>query len=206
MKQKNLSELRETLIANNSTTHKEKTITLNFDKKALLLKYDNTSNKNEESIKAKKKFNLSSKLNGNNINSFNLSKKKAKPKTNMKLLLQQQNSYNNNISNSNDKKNNLIMSEKNENKIKNNFIGNNNLFNNKQIELSLRSKININDIKLFSFSDNNKNNINNIFPIRKSSDEKKQKILLNSGNKSTNYRKYLFNEKMDSFNIKNIKD
>ena len=37
MKQKNLSELRETLIANNSTDHKEKTISLNFDKKALLL-------------------------------------------------------------------------------------------------------------------------------------------------------------------------
>ena len=206
MKQKNLSELRETLIANNSTDHKEKTITLNFDKKTLLLKYDNTSNKNEESIKAKKKFNLSSKLNGNNINSFNLSKKKPKVKTNMKLLLQQQNNYNNNISNSNDKKNNLIMSEKNENKIKNNFIGNNNLFNNKQIELSLRSKININDIKLFSFSDNNKNNINNIFPIRKISDEKNQKILLKSGNKTTNYRKYLFNEKADSFNMKNIKE
>jgi len=208
MKQKNLSELRETLIANNSTDHKEKTITLNLDKKALFWKYDNISNKNDELIKNKKQFNLSGKLNVNNINSFNLSKKKAKGKTNMKLLLKRQNDYNNTnnkISNSHDKKNNLIMSEKNNNKIMNHFKGNNNLFN-KHNDLSLKSKININDIKLFSFHDSNKNNINNIFPIRKSSDEKKQKILLNSGNKSTNYRKYLFNEKMDSFNIKNIKD
>ena len=198
MKQKNLSELRETLLKNNSNDSREKSISSDLHQKVLKLNFDNASNKNDELIMKKKIFNLSNKLKENNINSFNLSTKKAKVKSNLKLLLKQQNNYINSkeISNSY-KKNNLILLETNVNKNKNLF--------NKHIDLSLRSKNNIHDMKLFSFSNKNNNYINNIYPIKKNSEEKKLKIILKSGNKKENYRKYLFNEKVDIFNNKNIK-
>ena len=201
MKQKNLSELREALLTNISNDNKEKIVALNLYRKAINLEYSNGSNKNDELVMRKKIFNLSNKLNGSNINSFNLSSKKAKEKINLKLLFHQQNNYKNSNDISNLKKNN-----KNNNKnIVNDFIGNNNLFN-KHTDLSLRSRKNSIETKLFSFFDNNNNkkNINNIYPVRKNSMEKKHKILLKSDNKNINYRKQLLNEKIEAINIKNM--
>ena len=86
MKQKNLSELREALLTNISNDNKEKIVALNLYRKAINLEYSNGSNKNDELVMRKKIFNLSNKLNGSNINSFNLSSKKAKEKINLKLL------------------------------------------------------------------------------------------------------------------------
>ena len=213
MKQKNLSELRETLLSNNSYDIKDKTTTSKFHKKHLNLKYDNKSNKNEELIMRKKFFNLSNKSNTNNINFFNLSNKNNNVKTNLKFFFQKHNNFmdtkdysnSNNIQHKN--KSNLILSDKNENKNMKLYLGNNNFIKtNKHTDLSLKNNRDIKDIKLFSFSDNNKNNINNIYSIRKASNETKQKILLKSGNKNINYRKHLFNEKIDIFDIKEIKD
>ena len=199
MKQKNLSELREALLTNISNDNKEKIVALNLYRKAINLEYSNGSNKNDELVMRKKIFNLSNKLNGSNINSFNLSSKKAKEKINLKLLFHQQNNYKNSNDISNLKKNN-----KNNNKnIVNDFMGNNNLFN-KHTDLSLRSRKNSIETKLFSFFDNNKKNINNIYPVRKNSVEKKHKILLKSDNKNINYRKQLLNEKIEAINIKNM--
>ena len=131
MKQKNLSELREALLTNISNDNKEKIVALNLYRKAINLEYSNGSNKNDELVMRKKIFNLSNKLNGSNINSFNLSSKKAKEKINLKLLFHQQNNYKNSNDISNLKKNN-----KNNNKnIVNDFMGNNNLFN-KHTDLS----------------------------------------------------------------------
>ena len=197
MKQKNLSELREALLTNISNDNKEKIVALNLYRKAINLEYSNGSNKNDELVMRKKIFNLSNKLNGSNINSFNLSSKKAKEKINLKLLFHQQNNYKNSNDISNLKKNN------NKN-IVSDFMGNNNLFN-KHTDLSLRSRKNSIETKLFSFFDNNnKKNINNIYPVRKNSMEKKHKILLKSDNKNINYRKQLLNEKIEAINIKNM--
>ena len=116
--------------------------------------------------------------------------------------------------NSNDN-NILLLMDKKEKKIPKNLIGNNNMnnfyiYNNYKNEISLKKKKKINDIKIISFFDNKKNNnINNIYPvnqINKNSNEKKQRTLSKNGNKNINYRKYLFNEKIDIFNIKNIKN
>ena len=203
MKQKNLSELREAILTNISNENKEKIAAINLYQKALNLEYSNGSNKNDELVMRKKIFNLSNRLNGSNIIPF----KKAKEKINLKLLFHQQNNYkNNDISNSNDmnhlKKNNLFLMNKNDNKNINHFLGNSNLFN-KHTDLSLRGKKHVNEAKLFSFFDNNKDNINNnnIYPIRKDSEEKKHKILLKNDNKNINYRKHLLNEKIDVFNF-----
>ena len=206
MKQKNLSEIRETLLANNSSDNKEKNITKDLHQKGLIWNIEKASNNNDELTMKKKIPNLSNKLKGNSINSLNLSNKKAKVKTNLKLLFKQHNNYTNNnyISNSY-KKNNLILLENNEYKNVNPFNANNNFFN-KAIDLSLRSKNNNHEAKLFSFSEKNKNYIKNIYPIKKNSEEKKLKIILKSGNKNTNYRKYLFKEKIGINNMKNIKD
>ena len=181
MKQKNLSELREAILTNISNENKEKIAAINLYQKALNLEYSNGSNKNDELVMRKKIFNLSNRLNGSNMIPF----KKAKEKINLKLLFHQQNNNkNNDISNSNDmnhlKKSNLILMNKNDNKNINHFLANSNLFN-KHTDLSLRGKKHINEAKLFSFFDNNKDNINNnnIYPIRKDSEEKKHKILLN---------------------------
>ena len=212
MKQKNLSELRETFSSKNSKDIGEKNIALHFPPNNW--KYNNTSNKNDELIMRKKIFNLSNRLNVNDINSFNLSNKKEKVKNNFKLFFKQQNNYtnNNDVPNTNDihhhKKNSLLLIEKNNIQDIKQFIGNNNIIINinKNTDSSLKNKKEIKDIRIFSFSNNNKKNTNNIYPIRKNSGEKNQKIIFKSGNKDINYRKYLFNEKVGAFNLKEMKD
>ena len=207
MKQKNFSDVRENLLSIRTNDDKEKTMSLNFYKNKLVWKDNNISNiadKNDELIMRRKIFNLSNRLNnGKKITSFNLSNEKVKTKNKMKFNF---NSNDNNI---------LLLMDKKEKKIPKNLIGNNNLnnfylYNNYKNEISLKKKKKINDIKIISFFDNKKNNnINNIYPvnqINKNSNEKKQRTFSKNGNKNINYRKYLFNEKIDIFNIKNIKN
>ena len=207
MKQKNFSDVRENLLSIRTNDDKEKTMSLNFYKNKLVWKDNNISNiadKNDELIMRRKIFNLSNRLNnGKKITSFNLSNEKVKTKNKMKFNF---NSNDNNI---------LLLMDKKEKKIPKNLIGNNNMnnfyiYNNYKNEISLKKKKKINDIKIISFFDNKKNNnINNIYPvnqINKNSNEKKQRTLSKNGNKNINYRKYLFNEKIDIFNIKNIKN
>ena len=213
MKQKNSNELRDIVLTNNSNDKKEK---LNILKNELNLKSENIAIKNEELIMRKKIFNSSNKSNGNKINSFSLTNKKIKDKNNMKLLLEQQNFYNKKFNNndginSNDShfynNNNLLVNDKLDNK-KKYFLGNNNNFNIKHNDLLLKNNKNENDIKLFSFygNKNNNMNINNMNSIKTESDKKKQKILSKSGNKNIDYRKHFFNEKIDVFNYKKMKD
>ena len=212
MKQKNSNELRDIVLTNNSNDKKEK---LNILKNELNLKSENIAIKNEELIMRKKIFNSSNKSNGNKINSFSLTNKKIKDKNNMKLLLEQQNFYNKKFNNndginSNDShfyNNNLLVNDKFDNN-KKYFLGNNNNFNIKHNDLLLKDNKNENDIKLFSFygNKNNNMNINNMNSIKTESDKKKQKILSKSGNKNIDYRKHLFNEKIDVFNLKKMKD
>jgi len=212
MKQKNSNELRDIVLTNNSNDKKEK---LNILKNELNLKSENIAIKNEELIMRKKIFNSSNKSNGNKINSFSLSNKKIKDKNNMKLLLEQQNYYNKKFNNndginSNDShfyNNNLLVNDKFDNN-KKYFLGNNNNFNIKHNDLLLKNNKNENDIKLFSFygNKNNNMNINNMNSIKTESDKKKQKILSKSGNKNIDYRKHFFNEKIDVFNLKKMKD
>ena len=207
MKQKNFSDVRENLLSIRANDDKEKTMSLNFYKNKLVWKDNNISNiadKNDELIMRRKIFNLSNRLNnGKKITSFNLSNEKIKTKNKMKFNF---NSNDNNI---------LLLMDKKEKKIPKNLIGNNNMnnfyiYNNYKNEISLKKKKKINDIKIISFFDNKKNNnINNIYPvnqINKNSNEKKQRTLSKNGNKNINYRKYLFNEKIDIFNIKNLKN
>ena len=207
MKQKNFSDVRENLLSIRANDDKEKTMSLNFYKNKLVWKDNNISNiadKNDELIMRRKIFNLSNRLNnGKKITSFNLSNEKVKTKNKMKFNF---NSNDNNI---------LLLMDKKEKKIPKNLKGNNNMnnfyiYNNYKNEISLKKKKKINDIKIISFFDNKKNNnINNIYPvnqINKNSNEKKQRTLSKNGNKNINYRKYLFNEKIDIFNIKNIKN
>ena len=207
MKQKNFSDVRENLLSIRTNDDKEKTMSLNFYKNKLVWKDNNISNiadKNDELIMRRKIFNLSNRLNnGKKITSFNLSNEKVKTKNKMKFNF---NSNDNNI---------LLLMDKKEKKIPKNLIGNNNMnnfyiYNNYKNEISLKKKKKINDIKIISFFDNKKNNnINNIYPvnqINKNSNEKKQRTLSKNGNKNINYRKYLFNEKIDIFNIKNLKN
>ena len=207
MKQKNFSDVRENLLSIRTNDDKEKTMSLNFYKNKLVWKDNNISNiadKNDELIMRRKIFNLSNRLNnGKKITSFNLSNEKVKTKNKMKFNF---NSNDNNI---------LLLMDKKEKEIPKNLMGNNNMnnfyiYNNYKNEISLKKKKKINDIKIISFFDNKKNNnINNIYPvnqINKNSNEKKQRTLSKNGNKNINYRKYLFNEKIDIFNIKNLKN
>ena len=99
------------------------------------------------------------------------------------------------------------MDKKKYNKNAKNLVGNNNFFNINHDDLSLKNNKNELDIKLFSFYSNKKNLINNIYSFQKNAEEKR-KVISKSGNKNKaiNYRKYLFDEKLDSFNIKNKKD
>jgi len=207
MKQKNFSDVRENLLSIRTNDDKEKTMPLNFYKNKFVWKDNNISNiadKNDELIMRRKIFNLSNRLNnGKKITSFNLSNEKVKTKNKMKFNF---NSNDNNI---------LLLMDKKEKKIPKNLIGNNNMnnfyiYNNYKNEISLKKKKKINDIKIISFFDNKKNNnINNIYPvnqINKNSNEKKQRTLSKNGNKNINYRKYLFNEKIDIFNTKNLKN
>ena len=217
MKQKNLNELEDAILINNSNDKKEKTSVLNIQKNEFNCKSENIVTKNEELMMRKKIFNSSGKSNVNKINSFNLSNKKIKEKNNMKLLLQQQSDYNkkfkiNDEINSNDNhcynNNKLLVNDKLDNN-KKYFLGNNNNFNNiMHNDFLLKENRNENDIKIFSFYGNKNNNLNmnNIYSTTKESGIKNQKFLSKSGNKNIDYRKYLFNEKKDVLNLKKMKD
>ena len=197
--QKNLDEIRNAIISKN------KSIQINFNKNKL--------NENDELSMRKKIFDLSNKYISDKVN-YNLNNKNDKTKINMKFFFQQQNIINKSNNKDNHfQKNNLLLMDKKNNNNKNlkTIIGNNNYFNinHNHNDISLKNNKNDFDIKLFSFYNNKKKNyINNIYSVRKNSEEKR-KILSKSGNKNINYRKYLFNEKLDKlelYNINNKKD
>ena len=216
MKQKNLDEIRNAFFLNKSNEKKEKSIDAKYHKNKINYNH-NISNENDELSMRKKIFNLSNKFILDKLISSNLTNKNDKAKINLKFFFQQQNNYKNKIinndENSNDsnkshqKNNLLLMDKKKYNKNAKNLVGNNNFFNNNHDDLSLKNNKNDLDIKLFSFYSNKKNLINNIYSFQKNAEEKR-KVISKSGNKNKaiNYRKYLFDEKLDSFNIKNKKD
>ena len=216
MKQKNLDEIRNAFFLNKSNEKKEKSIDAKYHKNKINYNH-NISNENDELSMRKKIFNLSNKFILDKLISSNLTNKNDKAKINLKFFFQQQNSYKNKIINNDENSNNsnkshqknnlLLMDKKKYNKNAKNLVGNNNFFNNNHDDLSLKNNKNDLDIKLFSFYSNKKNLINNIYSFQKNAEEKR-KVISKSGNKNKaiNYRKYLFNEKLDSFNIKNKKD
>ena len=216
MKQKNLDEIRNAFFLNKSNEKKEKSIDAKYHKNKINYNH-NISNENDELSMRKKIFNLSNKFILDKLISSNLTNKNDKAKINLKFFFQQQNNYKNKIINNDENSNNsnkshqknnlLLMDKKKYNKNAKNLVGNNNFFNNNHDDLSLKNNKNELDIKLFSFYSNKKNLINNIYSFQKNAEEKR-KVISKSGNKNKaiNYRKYLFNEKLDSFNIKNKKD
>ena len=215
MKQKNLDEIRNAFFLNKSNEKKEKSIDAKYHKNKINYNH-NISNENDELSMRKKIFNLSNKFILDKLISSNLTNKNDKAKINLKFFFQQ-GSYNNKIINNDENSNNsnkshqknnlLLMDKKKYNKNAKNLVGNNNFFNNNHDDLSLKNNKNDLDIKLFSFYSNKKNLINNIYSFQKNAEEKR-KVISKSGNKNKaiNYRKYLFDEKLDSFNIKNKKD
>ena len=216
MKQKNLDEIRNAFFLNKSNEKKEKSIDAKYHKNKINYNH-NISNENDELSMRKKIFNLSNKFILDKLISSNLTNKNDKAKINLKFFFQQQNNYKNKIINNDENSNNsnkshqknnlLLMDKKKYNKNAKNLVGNNNFFNINHDDLSLKNNKNDLDIKLFSFYSNKKNLINNIYSFQKNAEEKR-KVISKSGNKNKaiNYRKYLFNEKLDSFNIKNKKD
>ena len=216
MKQKNLDEIRNAFFLNKSNEKKEKSIDAKYHKNKINYNH-NISNENDELSMRKKIFNLSNKFILDKLISSNLTNKNDKAKINLKFFFQQQNNYKNKIINNDENSNNsnkshqknnlLLMDKKKYNKNAKNLVGNNNFFNNNHDDLSLKNNKNDLDIKLFSFYSNKKNLINNIYSFQKNAEEKR-KVISKSGNKNKaiNYRKYLFNEKLDSFNIKIKKD
>ena len=216
MKQKNLDEIRNAFFLNKSNEKKEKSIDAKYHKNKINYNH-NISNENDELSMRKKIFNLSNKFILDKLISSNLTNKNDKAKINLKFFFQQQNNYKNKIINNDENSNNsnkshqknnlLLMDKKKYNKNAKNLVENNNFFNNNHDDLSLKNNKNDLDIKLFSFYSNKKNLINNIYSFQKNAEEKR-KVISKSGNKNKaiNYRKYLFDEKLDSFNIKNKKD
>ena len=216
MKQKNLDEIRNAFFLNKSNEKKEKSIDAKYHKNKINYNH-NISNENDELSMRKKIFNLSNKFILDKLISSNLTNKNDKAKINLKFFFQQQNNYKNKIINNDENSNNsnkshqknnlLLMDKKKYNKNAKNLVGNNNFFNINHDDLSLKNNKNDLDIKLFSFYSNKKNLINNIYSFQKNAEEKR-KVISKSGNKNKaiNYRKYLFDEKLDSFNIKNKKD
>ena len=216
MKQKNLDEIRNAFFLNKSNEKREKSIDAKYHKNKINYNH-NISNENDELSMRKKIFNLSNKFILDKLISSNLTNKNDKAKINLKFFFQQQNNYKNKIINNDENSNNsnkshqknnlLLMDKKKYNKNAKNLVGNNNFFNNNHDDLSLKNNKNELDIKLFSFYSNKKNLINNIYSFQKNAEEKR-KVISKSGNKNKaiNYRKYLFDEKLDSFNIKNKKD
>ena len=216
MKQKNLDEIRNAFFLNKSNEKKEKSIDAKYHKNKINYNH-NISNENDELSMRKKIFNLSNKFILDKLISSNLTNKNDKAKINLKFFFQQQNNYKNKIINNDENSNNsnkshqknnlLLMDKKNYNKNAKNLVGNNNFFNNNHDDLSLKNNKNDLDIKLFSFYSNKKNLINNIYSFQKNAEEKRKVISkIGNKNKAINYRKYLFDEKLDSFNIKNKKD
>ena len=216
MKQKNLDEIRNAFFLNKSNEKKEKSIDAKYHKNKINYNH-NISNENDELSMRKKIFNLSNKFILDKLISSNLTNKNDKAKINLKFFFQQQNNYKNKIINNDENSNNsnkshqknnlLLMDKKKYNKNAKNLVGNNNFFNINHDDLSLKNNKNELDIKLLSFYSNKKNLINNIYSFQKNAEEKR-KVISKSGNKNKaiNYRKYLFDEKLDSFNIKNKKD
>ena len=216
MKQKNLDEIRNAFFLNKSNEKKEKSIDAKYHKNKINYIH-NISNENDELSMRKKIFNLSNKFILDKLISSNLTNKNDKAKINLKFFFQQQNNYKNKIINNDENSNNsnkshqknnlLLMDKKKYNKNAKNLVGNNNFFNNNHDDLSLKNNKNDLDIKLFSFYSNKKNLINNIYSFQKNAEEKRKVISkIGNKNKAINYRKYLFDEKLDSFNIKNKKD
>ena len=216
MKQKNLDEIRNAFFLNKSNEKKEKSIDAKYHKNKINYNH-NISNENDELSMRKKIFNLSNKFILDKLISSNLTNKNDKAKINLKFFFQQQNNYKNKIINNDENSNNsnkshqknnlLLMDKKKYNKNAKNLVGNNNFFNNNHDDLSLKNNKNELDIKLFSFYSNKKNLINNIYSFQKNAEEKRKVISkIGNKNKAINYRKYLFDEKFDSFNIKNKKD
>ena len=156
----------------------------------------------------KKIFNLTKNKNIIGINSFNLIQKKAKI-DNIKLKIENSdynNKFKNNVINSSENNSNeqkiKLITDKNESNIKVNL--NDNFINkNKYDNLSIKNNKNpLNNLKKFSALNNNDIYLFSNLNTRKNSDEKKPKILFKEN--TNNYRKYLFNEKKDTFSMKDF--
>ena len=191
MKEKNFSELGDTLLSKFLNNKKEKAKSKNINYNPLNIKSELLSKNNDELSMRKKIFNLTKNKNIIGINSFNLIQKKAKI-DNIKLKIENSdyiNKFKNNVNNS---------SENNSNDQKIKLITDKNESN-----LSIKKNKNpLNDLKKFSALNNNDIYLFSNIYTRKNSDEKKPKILFKEN--TNNYRKYLFNEKKDTFIMKDF--
>ena len=191
MKEKNFSELGDTLLSKFLNNKKEKAKSKNINYNPLNIKSELLSKNNDELSMRKKIFNLTKNKNIIGINSFNLIQKKAKI-DNIKLKIENSdyiNKFKNNVNNS---------SENNSNNQKIKLITDKNESN-----LSIKKNKNpLNDLKKFSALNNNDIYLFSNIYTRKNSDEKKPKILFKEN--TNNYRKYLFNEKKDTFIMKDL--
>ena len=208
MKEKNFSELGDTLLSKFLNNKKEKAKSKNINYNPLNIKSELLSKNNDELSMRKKIFNLTKNKNIIGINSFNLIQKKAKI-DNIKLKIENSdyiNKFKNNVNNSSENNSNdqkiKVITDKNESNMKVNL--NDNFINkNKYDNLSIKKNKNpLNDLKKFSALNNNDIYLFSNLNTRKNSDEKKPKILFKEN--TNNYRKYLFNEKKDTFIMKDF--
>ena len=208
MKEKNFSELGDTLLSKFLNNKKEKAKSKNINYNPLNIKSELLSKNNDELSMRKKIFNLTKNKNIIGINSFNLIQKKAKI-DNIKLKIENSdyiNKFKNNVNNSSENNSNdqkiKLITDKNESNMKVNL--NDNFINkNKYDNLSIKNNKNpLNDLKKFSALNNNDIYLFSNIYTRKNSDEKKPKILFKEN--TNNYRKYLFNEKKDTFSMKDF--
>ena len=208
MKEKNFSELGDTLLSKFLNNKKEKAKSKNINYNPLNIKSELLSKNNDELSMRKKIFNLTKNKNIIGINSFNLIQKKAKI-DNIKLKIENSdyiNKFKNNVNNSSENNSNdqkiKLITDKNESNMKVNL--NDNFINkNKYDNLSIKKNKNpLNDLKKFSALNNNDIYLFSNIYTRKNSDEKKPKILFKEN--TNNYRKYLFNEKKDTFIMKDF--
>ena len=208
MKEKNFSELGDTLLSKFLNNKKEKAKSKNINYNPLNIKSELLSKNNDELSMRKKIFNLTKNKNIIGINSFNLIQKKAKI-DNIKLKIENSdyiNKFKNNVNNSSENNSNdqkiKLITDKNESNMKVNL--NDNFINkNKYDNLSIKKNKNpLNDLKKFSALNNNDIYLFSNIYTRKNSDEKKPKILFKEN--TNNYRKYLFNEKKDTFILKDF--
>ena len=208
MKEKNFSELGDTLLSKFLNNKKEKAKSKNINYNPLNIKSELLSKNNDELSMRKKIFNLTKNKNIIGINSFNLIQKKAKI-DNIKLKIENSdyiNKFKNNVNNSSENNSNnqkiKLITDKNESNMKVNL--NDNCINkNKYDNLSIKKNKNpLNDLKKFSALNNNDIYLFSNIYTRKNSDEKKPKILFKEN--TNNYRKYLFNEKKDTFSMKDF--
>ena len=208
MKEKNFSELGDTLLSKFLNNKKEKAKSKNINYNPLNIKSELLSKNNDELSMRKKIFNLTKNKNIIGINSFNLIQKKAKI-DNIKLKIENSdyiNKFKNNVNNSSENNSNnqkiKLITDKNESNMKVNL--NDNFINkNKYDNLSIKKNKNpLNDLKKFSALNNNDIYLFSNIYTRKNSDEKKPKILFKEN--TNNYRKYLFNEKKDTFSMKDF--